>query len=136
MRIALCFRGIARSLTHTLRSIQSNVIEPAREFGEVRVFTHLFNLKQIGEPGRSEFGTYDPFEYQLLQSDQLRLEEPEACLDQYAFDQIKQFGDAWNNNFRSLKNLIHALHSLKQGWEMARGWRPILSVFCALTLTT
>lgn len=129
MRIALCFRGIARSLVHTISSIQSNVISPAQKFGEVRIFTHLFNLKQIGEPGRGEFGAPDPFEYQLLQSDELQLEEPGTCLDQHAYDQIRQFGDAWSNDFRSLKNLIHALHSLKKGWEMARQWQPDVVCF-------
>ena len=115
MKIAICFRGISRSLTHTIESIRDNVFAPARELGEVKVFTHLFDQKEINNPRTGETGRLDTAEYQLLQSDWLTLEPPGECLAQHRFDALKSFGDPWNDQFSSLRNLIHELHSLKQG---------------------
>ena len=56
MKIAVCFRGISRSLSHTIDSIRENVIAPSRTFGEVRVFTHLFDQKTIDNPRSGEKG--------------------------------------------------------------------------------
>ena len=122
MKIAICFRGISRSLTHTIPSIRENVLIPARTLGEVRVFTHLFDQKEIDNPRTGEKGQLDTAEYQLLESDWLSLEPPGECLAQHRFDELKSFGDPWNDNFSSLKNLIHELHSLKQGWLAAQAW--------------
>jgi hypothetical protein len=59
MKIAVCFRGISRSLSHTIDSIRENVIAPSRAFGEVRVFTHLFDQKTINNPRSGEIGQLD-----------------------------------------------------------------------------
>lgn len=48
----------------------------------------------------------------MLRPDWLRLEEPDACLAQWDFEGLKQYGDCWNNNFQSMRNLVHQLHSL------------------------
>jgi hypothetical protein len=108
MRIAVCFRGISRSLSYTIASIRDNVFAPAKNFGEVRVFTHLFDQAEINNPRTGEAGTLNPEEYQLLGSDWLVLEPPDECLEKYNFEHIKSFGDPWGDGFYSLRNVVHA----------------------------
>ena len=57
------------------------------------------------------------------------LEEPDQCLEQRGFEAIKSYGDSWNDGFRSLRNLIHQLHSLDIVTQMAMDWGPDLIVF-------
>lgn len=129
MKIAICFRGISRSLKHTIASIRSNIIEPAKQVAAVRVFTHLFDQAEIDNPRSNERGPLDRFEHLLLESDELKLEEPDRCLALYEFDKLKTYGDPWGNEFASLKNLIHELHSLREGWAMAERWKPDVVMF-------
>ena len=129
MKIAVCFRGISRSLSHTIDSIRENVIAPSRAFGKVRVFTHLFDQKTINNPRSGEIGQLDSTEPPLLQSDWLSLEPPGECLEKNHYDTLKTFGDPWNDDFASLRNLIHELHSLKQGWLAARDWQADAYLF-------
>ena len=129
MKIALCFRGIARSLKHTIETIRSHIIEPAHELGEVRSFTHLFDQAEINDVRSGEVGELDRTEYLLLQSDEVQLEPPNECLALHKFEEIKTYGDSFNNNFSSMRNLIHELHSLKQGWAMAQAWEPDIVLF-------
>lgn len=122
MRIAVCFRGISRSLSYTIASIRNNVLAPARKFGEVKIFTHFFDQGEINNPRTGEIGSLDPQEYRLLESDWLFLEKPDECLKTYNFEYLKSFGDPWSDDFYSLRNAVHALHSLKQSWLAAQSW--------------
>lgn len=129
MKIAVCFRGISRSLSHTITSIRDNVLAPSSAFGEVRVFTHLFDQKTIDNPRSGEKGSLDSDEHRLLPSDWLVLEPPGECLQKNHYDTLQTFGDPWNDDFASLRNLIHDLHSLKQGWLAAREWQADAYLF-------
>ncbi len=95
---------------------------PSRLLGEVKIFTHFFDQKEINNPRADEKGILDRAEFKLLESHWLELESPSNLLGQYDFDKLKSFGDPWNNNFSSLKNLIYGLHSLKQSWLAAETW--------------
>jgi hypothetical protein len=129
MKIAVCFRGISRSLSHTITSIRDNVLAPSRTLGEVRIFTHLFDQKTIDNPRSGEKGQLDSSEHRLLESDWLALEPPGECLEKNHYDQLRTFGDPWNDDFASLRNLIHELHSLKQGWLAAQEWNADAYLF-------
>jgi hypothetical protein len=129
MKIAVCFRGISRSLSYTIGSIRDNVFAPARSFGEVKVFTHLFDQRDINNPRTGELGVLNAEEYQLLDSDWLVLERPDDCLATYNFEYLKSFGDPWGDNFYSLRNVVHALHSLKQSWLAAQSWGADVYLF-------
>jgi hypothetical protein len=111
-RIAICFFGITRSLSHTLPSIEKNALRPARAAGTVRVYGHFFQQLSLTEVRSGESGTLDLDEHRLLHLEWLRLEEPDRCLSQWDFEALKRFGDFWNNEFRSLRNLVHQQHSL------------------------
>jgi hypothetical protein len=128
-RIAICFFGITRSLTHTIGSIEKNILNPARDLGEVRVFAHFFRQTVIDNPRSGEKGTLKPGEHELLSPDWLELEEPEHCLAQHGFGELKAFGDEWDDDFRSLRNLIHQLHSLNRVTEAAVAWKPDIFIF-------
>ena len=119
LRIGVCFFGITRSLRFTIPSIQENLLAPAREFGDVVSYAHFFDQRNICNPRTGEFGALDVEEHKLLPIDRLVLEEPDICLQTWRFDDLRTHGDAWNDNFISLRNLVHQLHSLNEVTKMA-----------------
>jgi hypothetical protein len=123
-RIAIGFFGITRSLKWTLPSIQENIIEPARQLGEVRLFAHLFQQDRIENPRSGENNPIDPEEYKLLNCDEVKLEAPGACLAASNYERVLSHGDAFHDQGKSLANLIHQLHSLKQVGAMIEKWKP------------
>jgi len=123
-RIAVGFFGITRSLKWTLPSIQENIIEPARQLGQVRLFAHLYQQDHIENPRSGENNPVDPNEYQLLNCDEVQLESPGACLTTANYEWILSHGDAFKDGGKSLANLIHQLHSLQQVGRMIDEWKP------------
>lgn len=119
LRIGVCFFGITRSLKFTHPSIEENILTPAREFGDVKIYAHFIDQRQIHNPRTNEYGSLDSEEHKLLSTDWLILEKPDSCLEDWGFDHLKSFGDAWNDNFSSLRNLVHQLHSLNEVTKLA-----------------
>lgn len=113
MKIAICFFGITRSLRHTFESISSNLLKPCRDVGDTENFCHFFQLGDINNPRSGERGELDRNEYKLLSPDWLQLDEPDQCLENYPIDRIFHYGDYWGDDFKSLRNLLHQLHSIK-----------------------
>jgi len=130
MKICLLFFGITRSLHFTIDSIRQNIISPARKLGDVSILCHFFQLDQLINQRSRENGTLDPEEYKLLRPDWISLEPPHRCLAQWNFEQIARHGDAWDDDFASLKNLLHQLHSLHRVTEHALQQKPDLVLFC------
>lgn len=129
-RIAICFFGITRSLSHTIGSIEQNVLAPARAQGTVTVLSHFFQQTRIDNPRSGETGTLDTAEHRLLPNDWLELEPPGACLLRWDFEGLKAHGDIWRDEFRSLRNLIHQQHSLHRVTGAALQTDPDLVIFC------
>src|SRR5690606_35108405 len=69
-------------------------------------------------------------EHELLGVDWLRLERPGACLAERGFEHIAQFGDFWGDDLKSLRNLVHQLHSLDVVTEAALSWAPDIVGIC------
>lgn len=130
MKIAICFFGITRSLSHTIQSIEKNIVEPARTLGDTRIFCHFFQQAEIKNQRTNEFGKLNTNEHVLLNPDLLLIEEPDKCLNHCGFDSISKYGSPQNDNHQSLKNLIHQLHSLDQAFKEARKWQPDVYIFC------
>lgn len=130
MRIAVCFFGITRALGTTIESITENILLPARRLGQVRVFAHIYPLAHVHNPRTQEEGELDANEYRLLGADELLLEEPGACLARWRYPEIAAFGDPTGDDFKSLRNLLHQLHSLREVSELALAWEPDIVVFC------
>ena len=123
-KIAIGFFGLARSLKWTLPSIKENIIEPARELGDVRLFAHLYQQNHITNPRSGENDPLDPDEYRLLECDEVRLEEPGKCLEGARYEWVLSHGDAFHDGGKSLANLIHQLHSLQVVGEIIDAWKP------------
>jgi hypothetical protein len=130
MKIAICFRGITRALEKTIGSIIDNVFNPCKKLGYVRVYSHLYDQKKIISNVRSnEVNCELSTDYGLLQNDWLMLENPEMALKKYKISEIESYGDAWNDDYKSLRNHVIALHSMKLSYLEARKWRPDLYIF-------
>jgi hypothetical protein len=129
-RVAVVYFGITRSLRHTVGSIRRNVVEAARSVTtDVRQVGHFYSQDRIDNPRSQENGPLDPEEYRLLDLDAVEREAPGACLEQHGFDRLKAAGDAWNDNFVSLRNLVHQLHSLQQATRLALALDPDIVIF-------
>ena len=130
LKIALAFFGITRSLRLTIESIRRNLVGPAREVApNVRLFGHFYDQARIENLRSSESGELDRDEYSLLGLDAVERELPGECLSLYPYDAIKAAGDPWKDDFASLNNLVHQLHSLHRVTEMALEWQPHIVVF-------
>lgn len=128
-KIAVCFFGITRSLSHTIGQIDRNVLGPARSHGRAKVFAHFFRQSSIVNVRSNEVAELDPCEHKLLNPDWLSLEEPEGCLDEHNFGLLQAYGDSWSDDFASLRNLIHQLHSMHKATKAALAWQPDVVIF-------
>lgn len=129
-KTVVAFYGITRSLTYTVDSIERNILCPLRDQFECIVVGHLFDQKSISNPRSGEFGELQTDEYRLLPFQQLILEPPNRCLDATGFDNLCEFGDFWNDEFASLKNLVHQLYSLSKVTDLVLEHDPDICVFC------
>lgn len=128
--IAICFFGITRSLSFTINSIRHNVVEPAQALGQAKIYSHFFKQAIISNPRTREKGNLNINEYSLLKSDWLKIEEPDTCLDIWNFDDLKSYGDRMSDDFRSIRNLVHQLHSIHSVTEAILLDAPDICIFC------
>ncbi len=129
-KLAICFFGITRSLSHTIESIEVNILGAAQCVCEPVVLSHFFDQKWINNPRSGEKGAVRADEHALLENDWLRLEKPDACLQTWDYKGLQQFGDAWDDDFQSLRNLVHQLHSLNAVCEEALKRGVEVCIFC------
>jgi len=78
----------------------------------------------------SEHGELDPTEYNLLEPDRVELSEPNEFLNDAGFEKIKEFGDHWEDDFKTVSNLLHQLYSLKRVTALAVEEGAGVVVFC------
>ncbi|MAO29942.1 MAG: hypothetical protein CL595_06720 [Alteromonas sp.] len=128
-RVAICFFGITRSLSFTIDSVVKNVIEPAREIGEVKVFAHFFEQRKIENLRTGESALLNPNEHHLLKADEVELEQPDEFLASSDFAAVSEFGDGFGDHFQSLRNLFHQLYSLRAVTLNALEWNPDIVIF-------
>lgn len=105
------------------------ILEPASCYGEVRVFAHFFDLKRIDNPRSRESGAIANAESGLLAADWIETEPPDKPLDPELVACIQSYGDCWNDGFRSLRNLLHQLHSLEKVTQATLRWKPDIFIF-------
>ncbi len=129
MKIAVCFFGITRSTSFTIDSIRKNVLIPSSELGDVKVFCHFFNQRYITNSRSNESAELSTDEYKLLEPDQVEFDEPELFISQSDFEDVKKFGDIYNDDYSSIKNLFHQLYSLNKVTNMSLSWKPDVVIF-------
>lgn len=131
VRIVICFFGITRSLPYTLPSLRDHVLAPAGKLGEVKIYAHFFRENRIVNPRSGEDTPVSADDWQLLDPDWVRLEEPDEFLGQVGAEEIASYGDTWEDNGRSLRNLLHQLRSLDVVSREATANGPAdLYIFC------
>ena len=117
-KISICFFGITRDLEKTFPSIEKNIISPATKYADVKVFCHFYDLKEIDNIRSQEKQKTTNKNWHLFKAYRLVSEEPNYIFKNYSLDNIKKFGDDYNDDYKSIKNLIHQLFSLKKVYEL------------------
>ena len=130
MRIAVGFFGIPRRSDICYPSIEDNILNALPADAEVSCFYHFYQQDAVinqrsGESGTLTMSNYSPFVDNMAGI----LEKPGKCLDRWDFDTFKKYGDAWGDDFSSLRNLVHQLNSLHQVTGLIQESDPDLVVF-------
>jgi hypothetical protein len=121
LKIAVAFFGINRSLKHTIRSIEANILAPLKAIGEVRVYGHFFELLEIDNPRSGEATRLESAQHELISFDSVILDKPDGCLSRFNLEKIYSAKDPYLDSYKSIKNLLHQLHSLDSVTELIRG---------------
>tara|TARA_A100001015_G_C15039718_1_gene738838 strand:- start:201 stop:1007 length:807 start_codon:yes stop_codon:yes gene_type:complete len=127
-KTAICFWGITRYLEGTITSIRKNIFQPASKFGEFKVFCHFFNLKTLNNDRSGENNIYLENNWHLFKADKLLIDEPNFFINDY-LPHIKNYGDAFNDNYKSVRNLLHALYSLKKVFNSIEAYNADSFIF-------
>lgn len=128
-KICIGFFGLPRSTHITFSSILENIIKPAEAIGNIEVRYHLYKQDIVYNPrsGENSFlsdSLYDPFR-QFVGVEQ----DPKGITEAMNFEGIKKSGDAYNDNFYSLRNLLLQLNSLINLTSQIEELSPDLVVF-------
>lgn len=129
MKIAIAMYGIPRASHITMPVIQKYFIDAANKLGECKVFYHLYAQTQVTNVRSGENTAMPADAYLPFDKFDGELEEPDRCLETWKFAETKQFGDHYNDDFRSIRNLIHQLHSMRQVTQKVSAWKPDLVLF-------
>lgn len=115
--IAVCFFGLTRALKYTLPSININLEKIQEEGHTITKFLHTYDLKKLTNIRSNEKDIeLDIHEYKLLEPDFFKITNQEEYLNKIKsngdFDYYKRAGDPWNDDYKSLQNLLCQLNSL------------------------
>lgn len=96
---------------------------------EVRSFYHFYQQDKVINPRSGENNSLDQSNYAPFMGFTGKLETPEAKLPGLPLEAAKEFGDAWNDGFNSLRNLMLQLGSLKEVTALVEEWQPDVVLF-------
>ncbi|HKX41402.1 MAG TPA: hypothetical protein VJO99_09615, partial [Burkholderiaceae bacterium] len=116
--------GIPRGSAIAMPSLAEHFIEPARRIGECRVFYHLYRQDWVVNARSGEAAAMPTDAYAPFASFDGELEPPDRCLERWGFERICAFGDHYQDGFRSIHNLVHQLHSMRQVTARLAAWQP------------
>ena len=128
MKIALAFFGLPRGTELAFPGIRRNLLEPLAALGELRVVQHLWLQDWIFNPRSGENqaqpeANYAPFRNFEGQFERRPAGPPEVLL------RLQAYGDAWQDGFHSLANLLLQLQSLLAVTQLAAESAPDIVVF-------
>jgi hypothetical protein len=129
LKISVAFFGIPRNSTVCFPSIQKNILDALPSTAEVTCYYHLYRQQEVINLRSGEAGILDEENYAPFLSMSGLLEEPDSCLARWNFDLIKRRGDAWDDDFWSLRNLIHQLNSLHAVTDLLIPSQPDYVIF-------
>jgi len=117
MKVAVCFWGIARSLNHTLASIQECIFKPLQESGisfDILLHTYIVNNIYENKRAKETCIQLDNDSWKQLNPHKYIIENQEEIYEQLNVLKYRNKGDPWYSNFQTFDNHILALWSLKQ----------------------
>lgn len=129
MKIVVAFFGIPRCTAISAPSIEANILAPLRKLGEVEVVYHLYEQKQVSNSRSGEHGQLDPANYTYFQQFRGITEVPGVAHEGDALNKWKSFGDAFADDFASLRNLRSQLYSLLQVSRLVESTNPDVVLF-------
>jgi len=106
-----------------------NIVEQARGVGDVALFGHFYDIGTIVNVRSGESGNLGQENFDLFKDFNLQVDPPEHCLSLYDMDGIRSYGDYYNDEFKSVKNLVHQLHSLKTVTTQIEEYQPDAVIF-------
>ena len=129
MRIALAVFGIPRGASLTFAPLMKNVVAQAGKAGDVALFGHFYDVREIDNSRSGEHGTLGAENFLAFADFNIRTEAPGECLAAYDLAAIRSHGDYYGDDFRSVNNLVHQLHALKMVSERIRLHDPDVVLF-------
>jgi len=129
MRIAVAVYGIPRGAEVTYSSLYECIIRPAMKVGEVKLFGHFYRLDKVVNPRSHENHPLPAVNYEIFKEFQMLIEPPDLFLDDWGLGGICDFGDFYLDEFQSLRNLYHQLHSLESVTNSMIEYSPHVVIF-------
>lgn len=129
IKIGIGFFGLPRNTDRTFTSIQEYILQPAAQFGTIVPYYHFYHQTRVVNKRSFENDELDPRQYQVFAGFQGELESPEGVPEKWGFVEISARGDAWKDEFHSLRNLLLQLHSLRQLTLRLETFEPDIVIF-------
>jgi hypothetical protein len=129
VRIAIALFGIPRGSDVTMPVIAENIIGACRASGETRIFYHLYKQSRVTNARSGDDASISAAAYAPFERFQGELEPPDICLSRWHYDIVRRFGDHYRDDFQSVRNLLHQLHSLRRVTRVVEAWGPDVVVF-------
>lgn len=127
MSVAICFFGLTRSLSHTIVSIQTHVLnELQKNTVPYTIFLHSYAQHVIYSPRSGELNIQlNSTEWRLLNPAHVRIDPPESADAKYNASLYAKFGNPWKKEDKSLstlRNLLRSLYSIEQCYKLVEEW--------------
>jgi hypothetical protein len=119
IKVGIVFFGLPRASAMTLPSIQQYIFDELSEYA-VFVESCLTEQASIHNPRSNELCQLDQSNYDFFKTKPHEFLLPNALLDTELHARLLQFGDAWEDDGLSLKNILMQLHSLKRAYLRAK----------------
>ena len=129
MKIAVAFYGIPRCTSISGPSIETHLLEPMRAWADVSVVHHLWRIDEVRSARSGENVMLGKDAYTYFDQFGGVVEPPQAFETSSLFEAWKAHGDAFNDNFGSLRNLMHQLQSLRRVTDLIEKMDPDVVVF-------
>lgn len=129
MKVALAFFGIPRNSRVCYPSIVGNVLSSLPPGSDVQCFYHFYKLSNVVNPRSGENALLSEDNYADFGWMTGMLEPAGECLSRWGFDAIKMYGDTWNDEYVSIRNLVHQLNSMYEVTQLVRSFSPDVVVY-------
>ena len=122
--IAMVFFGLIRCGEKSWPSIKTNILDILSQRPSIKFdsFCHTYDLTKINNPRSKEVNVpiQNALHYaQLLGTITLKIENQEDMVDKHlTLSGYTKHGDPWNDDDKSLRNLLRQLHSLREATQL------------------